>query len=343
MSWIDTSFEIAMKTYFISEIGETKGEELFTDYTSIRNTMESDNFFREIKGQEPSLSDHSEKHIQDVFDRTFKLIGDTNFRDLAVSEVYCLALMILFHDVGNIYGRNGHESIEKIADVYNQYRQNFKNYREEKRLITLGASAHSGNSQNGSKDTLKFVKEGSLKGNKIRLPELSSILRFADELAEGKQRTCSFLIEKELLDDESEIYHKYAEITDIEIDRNLNRISITYHIDIPKDFNEDAQTEFKELMLFTYYRAIKLDIERRYTKYYSNILKPFNFVTVQYNFSIDEIPIELDLGKIIFEDQYPIPGQSFIYDSTNAEKLFIEKNQDFDFAKIIEKINSILK
>lgn len=342
MSWIDTTYECAMKAYFISELGTIKGEALYTDYISIRNAMVEDNFFREIKGVERNLSDHSERHIQDVFERTNMLICDVNFQKLNVYEVYCLALMILFHDVGNIYGRDGHEAVEKIAEVYNKYRQNYTLYREEKRLITFGASAHSGRSLKGCKDTLKYVKSGSLKSNNINLPELSSILRLADELAEGKQRTCSFLIEHNLIDVDSQIYHEYASITDIRIDRNLKRISITYHIDIPTVFDIQAQNKLKKLMLFTYYRAVKLDIERRYTKYYSELLKPFQNVTVQYNFSINEIPIELDLGGITFEDQYPIPGINFIASEEKAEELVVEKNGNFNFDCLVEKINDII-
>lgn len=344
MSWIDTKYEKEMKAYFIKILGETKGEELYNEYTSVRNSMEDDNFFREIKGQEPNLSDHSERHIQDVFDLAYKLIGDTEFESFSVFEIYCLALMILFHDVGNIYGRKGHDSIERIAEVYNKYRSNIKNYREEKRIITTGASAHSGKSKNGCNDTLKYLPEGTtMKGNNINLKELASILRFADELAEGKHRTCSFLIEKNLIKDESQIYHQYAGIANIAIDRNLERISITYHIDIPKKFDSKAKDSLKKLMLFTYYRAVKLDTERRYTKYYSNVLKKFNFVTVHYNFSLNEIPIEFDLGKITFEDQYPVPGNSFIHSERDAKKLILNKNGNFSFENIFEKINAFIK
>ncbi len=338
MSWIETKFEKEMKKYFCDELGVTSGEAFFIQYSSIRDNMYDDNFFGQIKGSEPDLSDHSERHIQDVFETAYKLISDEEFRSLSVYEIYCLALMILFHDVGNIYGRTGHDSVNKIADVYNKYRPNISRYREEKRLISLGSSAHSGDSKSGSKDTLIEVNDGSLNGNKIRLAELAAILRFADECAEGKQRTCSFLIEKNLLGQESEIFHKYAEITDIEIDKKLNRISITYHIDIPSDFNRKAQKEFKDLMRFTFNRVVKLDVERRYTKYYSAILKPFNYVTAQYNFSVNEIPIVLNLGKVKFEDQYPIPGVKFPEQQKYVDEIFYQKNSSYSFENIISQI-----
>lgn len=342
MSWIDTTYEKAMKRYFIDKLGEVKGVELYEDYASVRNAMVKDNFFPEIKGVEPNLSDHSERHIQDVFERTYKVLGNDGFKKLDVYEIYCLALMILFHDVGNIFGRDGHESIRNIAEVYNRYRNNVENYREERRVISVGASAHSGRTKDGSKDTLKTVNEDSLKGHKIDLRELAAILRFSDELAEGKQRTCSFLINNNLIDPESEIYHKYAQITEIQIDRNLERISIKYDIDIPSNFDEDSKKKIEDLIRFTYYRAVKLDIERRYTKYYSEILKSFKYVAVHYNFSKGEIPIEVDLEQIIFEDRYPVPGEDYFSKKESAEELFVEKNSNYEIIKLIENLNSAI-
>jgi len=287
------------------------------------------------------LSDHSEQHIQDVFERAYKVIGEEEFSKFSPKDIYCLALMILFHDVGNIYGRKGHNAVEKIAEIYNKYRSNVQKYRDEKRVITLGASSHCGKSKSGSRDTLKDVGNASIGGDKIKLQELSAILRFSDELAEGKQRTCSLLLEQGLIAKESEVYHRYAQVTDIEIDRNLERISITYDINIPSNFDKKAQEEFRELMLFSYHRAVKLDIERRYTKYYSDVLKQFKYVTVQYNFSIDEIPIQVELSGITFEDRYPIPGEGIAETKEEAEKYFVSINAAYDISNLIDNINSL--
>jgi hypothetical protein len=343
MSWIDTSFEVEMKSYFFEKLGEIKGEELYTDYTDVRNAMERDNFFDEIKGKEPNLSDHSAKHIKDVFERTYKVIGEENFKSFSVYEIYCLALMILFHDVGNIYGRTGHDSKEKIATIYNKYRNDPSNFRDERRVVIEGASAHTGLSKIGCYDTLKFVNEDSIRGEKIDLKELASILRFSDELAEGKQRTCSFLLEQKLIDKASEIYHLYAQVTDVRIDRKLERISIAYHIDIPKKFTIQEQKKLKNLIAFTFKRAVKLDIERRYTKNYSRIIEKFKYVVVQYNFTHDEIPFDFELNKVTFEDQYPIPGNQITKDKNFAIEIFFNKDNNYDLKNLIDEIKNKIK
>lgn len=342
MSWSTTNYENAMKDYFIAKLGESKGQNLYTDYESLRNELIKDNFFTEIKINAPSLSDHSDRHIMDVQNRAYKLIGNFEEQGLSVMDVYCLALMILFHDVGNIFGRNGHDSISKIAEVYNKYRIMYQKYGEERRIITSGASAHSGKSSAGCKDTLKFVKKDSIKEDEVNLPELSAILRFADELAEGQHRTCSFLIDKGLYDKDSMIYHKYASIAEIRIDRALGRIVITYTINVSKDFNEnqEEQKEIIDLINFSFYRAIKLDQERRYTRYYSSILLPFKYVTVHYRFEKNYTPIDFDIEPIIFEDKYPVPGIDFVRDSEHAKNEIEKNHPHFILDKIINSLRN---
>ena len=342
MSWSTTKYEKAMKVYLIEELGEEEGSVLYSDYEHLRNELVKDNFFQEIKIQEPSLSDHSDRHIRDVQNRAYRLIGDFKERGLSVMDVYCLSLMILFHDVGNIFGRKGHDSICKIAEVYNKYRVSHESYGDERRQVTLGASAHSGLSSAGCKDTLKYLIKGSIKSEEINLPEIAAILRFADELSEGKHRTCSFLLERGMYEAESQIYHKYANITEILIDRALERISITYNINVSDKFDEniDEQAEITELIKFSFYRAIKLDQERRYTKYYSSTLQAFKYVTVLYNFEKNYTPLVLNIQPIRFEDQYPIPGVHFVLDAQQAEELITINNPNFKIDDVINQLRT---
>jgi len=340
MSWITTQFEKAMKAFIIEKLGDTHGSVLIVEYESLRNILIKDNFYQEIKGIEPNLSDHSATHIMDVQNRAFKLLGGFEQHDLTAMDVYVLALMILFHDVGNIFGRNGHSSVTKIAEVYNYYKSIPQNYGEERRVVTTGASAHSGESRAGCRDTLKYVKKDSIKDDEINLPELAAILRFADELAEGKHRTCSFLIEKLTYNLDSLIYHEYAKITEIRIDRPGERIVITNTINVSSDFetNELEQDKVRELIIFSFYRAIKLDQERRYTKYYSSALKPFKHVTLLYRFEKNYLPLELDIEPIIFEDKYPVPGVDFVKDTIHAKELMLENFSSFNIEKVFSSL-----
>lgn len=345
MSWVETTYEIQMKLLLNDKLGDINGKALYSKYEGIRNEMENDNFLDEIKGKEPNLSDHSAKHIRDVLERTYKVIGKENFEKFSAHEIYCLAMMILFHDVGNIFGRTGHNAEEKIAEIYTKYRANPQNYRSEKRVITSGASAHSGKAKDGTKDTLKFIEPNNdnIDGNAVDLLELSAILRFSDELSEGKQRTCSFLLDNGLYDPESQIFQKYASITTVHIDRIGERIGITYDIDIPKEFDQKAENDLKELMTFSYFRAIKLDLERRYTKHYSEIIKKFKTVSVVYNFTANELPISIDLKPILLEDRFPIPDIEFTaITKTGFVESISEYDENYDPEKLITLIKSKL-
>ena len=94
----------------------------------------------------------------------------------------------------------------------------------------------------------------------------------------------------------------------------------------------------KELIEFSFNRAVKLDIERRYTKNYSRIIKRFKYVSVSYNFSVDDIPIEMDLQNILFEDLYPIPGEVFKLNEQFGVNTVVAKNPSYSLDNLLKEI-----
>lgn len=335
MSWIDTDYEKSLRSYFIEKLGDIEGRELYSRYESIRNEMQNDNFFNHIQGSEPNLSDHSERHIRDVFRISYKVLGE-DIKQLDCHEAYCYALMVLLHDVGNIHGRKGHNDPRKIAEIYNKYRANSDNFSQEKRVVAKGASAHTGIAKDGSRDTLKFLEEDQLNGEKIDLVKLAALLRFSDELAEGKHRTCSYMIENDLFDEDSEIYHIYAKSTEIAVDKPGQRIAITYNISIGGSLDENEREKLKKILNFTFLRAVKLDIERRYTKHYSYLLSDFKKVVVRYNFINEGVPLfGLNLDELVFEDNYPVPGSE---EPEKVNDIIKKKNPSFELDNLLDII-----
>ena len=75
----------------------------------------------------------------------------------------------------------------------------------------------------------------------MRLRELAAVLRFADELAEGPQRTSEFMQAEGLYESESQQFHDYANSTHILIDRGTNRIILTYEIGIGVDQSNEVR------------------------------------------------------------------------------------------------------
>ena len=161
-----------------------------------------------------------------------RLLSDDGIvQDLSGIEMYCLGMLILFHDVGIVLGRENHHN--KVAEVSTRSAETMGSVFHEKTVIVKATSSTYGTAQDGSNDTLKEVAEvDHLEGERVQLRKLAAILRFADELAEGPQRTSQFMRKKKLYSKESEKFHDYASSTNILIDRKNGRIVITYNIDI---------------------------------------------------------------------------------------------------------------
>ncbi|MDR2408076.1 MAG: hypothetical protein LBE13_08195 [Bacteroidales bacterium] len=306
--WNELKIEQEVLTSLKKELGDDRANEYFADYVSAR-TYIIDNVLPEIKAKQPDISYHDVSHISDVLQRIYFLLGDDGLSKLTSIEKYCLCLIAVFHDVGNIEGRKEHYNRTKIAEVYNKVRNGDSKYNQERYLIINGASAHSGITKSGSLDTLRDIDimPTNLDGYPIRLRDLACIIRFADELAEGYQRTSDYKNKKGEYDEKSKIYHQYAENVNIQIDRGGGRISLMYHIELKNTSDNVDWDNLRNFLNFTYKRIIKLNEERLYAKYYSELLSPFKKTEVVINFNIDGIPCDIDIPKIVFENEYIIP------------------------------------
>jgi hypothetical protein len=306
--WNKLSIEDKMETALIDQFGASTGRKYYTQYETARDYL-IDQVFPQIRGKEPSLTEHDATHIQNVLTNAEHLLGDSRaFRGI---DLYCLGLVILFHDVGNIAGRKGHHHYNRIATVYNQVRSLQPKYNHERNVVLTAAAAHSGISKNGSADTLGEVPvHENIDGHRVQLRDVAAILRFADELAEGPQRTSHFMQTQHGYDKKSMIFHEYANITNVFIDPLNERIALTYEINVErkgKILSKKQENTLKELLSFAYKRIIKLDQERKYTKHYCNILLPFKRTSVKFNISINHELQDLDLNEISLTD-ITVPG-----------------------------------
>jgi hypothetical protein len=229
---------------------------------------------------------------------------------LSPLEQYCLGMVALFHDVGNIYGRERHN--EKIRDIYKRVRQGPTEDRDEMKLVLMAAKAHTGRAADGTKDTLKDLpNDFYYQGERVRLREIAAILRLADELAEGPQRTSTFLLENHGYDKKSKIYHRYAQAVRVNIDRERGLVALTYHLAVRHNgqMAEGGLPAVMELLEFTFKRLLKLDEERRYTKFYCDALSAFKATSAVYRFWIDDDDQQLEVPSLLLDDKV-VPGDS---------------------------------
>ena len=297
------SFSDQLHERIREEFDEDKALELTSAYDQARSKLEQ-GVYPNIQGSEPNLSDHGRTHVSNVQQNVIRLLSDDGIitGDLRGVEMYCLGMLILFHDAGNVYGREDHRN--NVGRIFDRIRGTEASVRHEKTLIVKAARAHTGTSQDGSRDTLKEVEESEhLAGRPVRLRQLAAVLRFADELAEGPQRTSDFMQEEKLYSSESKIYHDYASSTNVLIERKSNRIVLTYEVDIDTKKPERLRAS----LTYIFERIQKLNQERQYARYYSNLLEQFKFTQVSFNFHCDGDIIETDLLPLRLTD-IVVPG-----------------------------------
>ena len=331
--WEELSIEKMLEQTLIEEFGEAQGKTYYGDYTATRARLFD--VWDEIGRREPTLTDHGRDHIADVLGWTHQLMSNAQ---LSARELLALMLSILFHDTGNIYGREGHE--KRVSEIYDYVRGTplppLK--LEEKMIILTLVGAHSGEARDGSKDTIRDLNptEPFLR-RRIRMPEIAAILRFSDELAEGPQRTSEYLRRTRKFDITAEKFHDYASTTSVTIDKALGRIALTYNINICSENGRIDPAEWdriQRLMEYAYYRIVKLDEERQYAKYYATSLNAFIRTSATLRFWLNDQRVDLSLEPLELDDLV-VPG--------SGKKKIPAIDPNYEINSILEKLKSLEK
>lgn len=283
--WNETQYERHLKERLVAEFGAENATSMFSQFAAARDKVLSE--IRQIAAVEPNLSDHGPDHIANVFDNAFNLISaDHTMHRLTAIDLYVLAMVILFHDTGNLLGRDGHEL--KIDGIFDWARGTAADTRREKTLVLTAVQSHTGMTPAGNRNTLVDVLlDDHMNGRQVQLRTIAALLRFADELAEGPQRTSDFFRTYIAVDQGSEIYHRYASCTHVSADRGNERIRLTFEIQIAEFASAEPgaqQIALTEFLDFVLKRITKLDEERRYARFYCPVLAPFNQTDVAINF-----------------------------------------------------------
>jgi hypothetical protein len=315
--WVETEFERHMNQRLVAELGQERATSMCSQFVVARNKVLHE--IKNIHGVEPQLSDHGPDHISNVLDNVMSLISsDHSIHGLTARELYILGLVVLFHDVGNLFGREDHHT--RIGEVFDWARGSDSVTRREKTLILRAASAHTGVTKSGSKNTLAEVDPSEhFEGKPVALRSIAAILRLADELAEGPQRTTEFFRTNIGYEPPSQKFHQYAACTHVSADRASGRLRLTYELQLD-DFELPANTarvgDLVAFLEFIFHRVSKLDDERRYTRFYCPLLDAFRQTDVAINFYSGSRPLEFGLNFQL--DDLVVPGQG---DSTFNSRL----------------------
>lgn len=354
--WETLDIEEIIQAALIRDLSKSHGDGRFGYYATARKHL-LENILEEIKKIQPNMTDHGPRHIRDVLENIQELLGDSigvwNKASKTIEdgffngmELYVLGLSALFHDVGNIFKRDEHQ--KQIGPIYDLARPSIGGNQdsEEKKIILDICRAHCGEGLDGSKNTLAFVTERSkLDRKEIRPNLLAPILRFADELAEGEQRTSYFMIQHHNYPKQSIQFHRYALSSNVDIDRAHGRIRLQYHISLrlPKkpEYNGSHNHGpvipiggLAKFLSFIYQRIEKVNQERQYTKHYCPLLERFKETSASINFWYRGREIPIDLQPIVFSDLV-VPGY--------PQKSVVERDGHYYPVKLIMKLSEAMQ
>jgi hypothetical protein len=306
--WNKTSYERYMDKRLTADLGSEKAETITARFVSARDKVLRE--IRQIAAVEPSLSDHGPDHIANVLENVYELIATVPAtHPLSGMNLYILGIVVLFHDTGNLRGREGHHL--NIADIFDWARGIEPETRREKTLVLTAVRAHTGQTAAGGWNTLQDVPVSDhVNGCLVQLRDIAALLRFADELSEGPQRTSEFFRTHIGYNPNAQIFHRYASCTHPSVDRGNERICLTYEIQLsefPTSVPMEQHAALTDFLTFVFHRIAKLDEERRYARFYCPILAAFKQTDIAINFY--DGPSLLPLAITFQLDDLIVPGE----------------------------------
>lgn len=299
-------------------------------------------YYPYIKDANPYYTDHGIGHINRISDRLFDLLKDhlliqeettpypnANARGskgsklLNAYELYLLMCSVLWHDIGNLYGRTKHE--EKIHKLFDKAK-NFLHDENSSEWIGKIAEAHSG---------VKAIDKIGFESKHDRgLPYyprfLAALLRFSDELDEDKERIGERVYEN--LPKEQEAYWFFCKCNDsIHIEEEgefrIQKIVVESKIskaDLFRKLKKEKDGTIEEVIGIEEYcrRINKINEERKYCSLYLNKAHYF------------KLPEKVEILLCIYDlDQKTcLEKIDFVYDNTNGYDEFFREND-----KILDK------
>lgn len=326
--WVETPIEKTTFNALVEELQESAGKDRYGLYTTARKDI-VEQIAPNINAVMPNHTDHGPEHIAHVLKNAGKLLQiESNPKPLTAMELYSLILGVVFHDTGNIHGRKNHQ--RNVSGIYDFCRSSGGNDHQEKLMILKMTEAHCGKALDGSSDTIRAIGPEStiLAGYRVRLRYIAAILRFADELAEGKERTSSFMLQNYGYDKRSKIFHDYANISTVDIDPGNERIALTYNIEVKNKksggISNTEEGDLKKILEYCYQRIAKLDQERKYAKHYCDLLSRYKYTSVTFNFWIRGEWVRLGLPEAYTISDLVVPGEKVVLLNDRDKKFKVD-------------------
>lgn len=254
------------------------------------------------------LNDHGPSHIKTVIDRASQMIGDPKNR-LSPYEVYVLLVAIHLHDLGNIYGRKGHE--KRLAEIMSHIGTRLGEDAVELKIIRSVAAAHGGrDSDDRNIDTIGALQPVEpFRNEEVRMQLLAAILRFADELADDTDRASGLAMSLDKLPVDAKIYHQYAkQLHSVRVLRDSDSVDLRFTLDSDVACRTFAKKGVPQYLLDEIYcRTMKMHVERIYCSRFMHDVVRLDAINVRigvFRSATDPIALE-EINYSLRESGYP--------------------------------------
>lgn len=257
---------------------------LFTSYLAMREKIAQD-YLPAVSSAQPYINDHSRGHLERVLFHIESLL-QRNFPQprsvvgaipdgshITWPDVLILLNSLVWHDVGNIYGRQEHgervrECLEKVSGLL--YDEHLKD------LVVQVAEAHSGEGKIGQ-SIPDSCAVGAFLGDDIHPQFLAAILRFADEIDEDYRRAAPHEWDQMLQVPEASRRYWYFSRANRSVSVKLRPEprDLAYWVDIDShiprsefDVQLPAGSDRVPALVEYFRRLLKIERERRYCSAY---------------------------------------------------------------------------
>lgn len=313
--------KISLEDVFLKETKNNEDiEELWHKY----KTMEKDlakAYYPWIQANLPYFTDHGEKHISSIIRIVNELLRPVLLvktkKELTGVDIFILLSSIIWHDVGMVDRRSGHEA--RVQEIGNHIQKTGFPQPILLRTVLEIVKAHSG------RDGLKIPKNDEYctltkESFTFHPKALAAILRFADEISEDRNRISMDVYEK--VPDDQQIYWQYANaISSCIADPERGRVVVNIELDVTlatqrficKEYPDRVDAEGKiSLIEYIVCRLEKMNTERSYCSvYFSRYVQiseiEARFTILNRNMRVEEYEKTFRLGDSgINSDEYQL-------------------------------------
>ncbi|MGN6553268.1 MAG: HD domain-containing protein [Verrucomicrobiota bacterium] len=240
----------------------------FRDSFNVMQRFVSDKYYPYVRDKCPYFTDHGDKHIKGVIWAASLLLGKENpgkeiTYALGTFEIYLLLTAIIWHDVGMLSVRSGHEVAVKslLKDFLSIAFEGVSEQRYVEQII----GAHTGKNT----PLVKLGSEEHYRTHVIHPRALAAILRFADEVSEDASRISLPVLQRGAVPQEQQIFWYYAKsIQASRPEPSRERIVITVELDgsdaVRQFVDPDDVTKSITLVEYVLRRIEKINRERAY-------------------------------------------------------------------------------